>query len=156
VRCDESILICIRCQRPGRECTGPLTGVQFVDTGDNVKERAGAAGAMVIFQVVPSRNHWFPVDQPAGNGNLYQKWHRSSVGPSTLMHAGATLLVERMIAVLKAEDMVPDSCGAEMMDPAKCVGVEHCQLDIKTLCLHIWISHEHARSARPMAAQYMF
>jgi hypothetical protein len=83
VKCDESTPICIRCQQAGRECTGPLTGVQFVDTGDNVKERAGAAGAMVIFQVLPSRNHWFPVDQLAGNGNLYQKWHRSSIGPST-------------------------------------------------------------------------
>ena len=73
-----------------------------------------------------------------------------------VMHAGVTLIVERMIAVLKVEDMVPDSCGAEMMDPAKCVGVEHCQLDIKTLRLRIWMSHEHARSSRPMAAQYMF
>jgi hypothetical protein len=54
-----------------------------------------------------------------------------------VMHAGVTLLVERMIAVLKAEDMVLDSFRAEMMDPAKCLGVEHCQLDIKTLCLRI-------------------
>lgn len=34
------------------------------------------------FQALPSKSMWFSLDRPAGNGSLFQKWHRSSICPT--------------------------------------------------------------------------
>lgn len=40
-----------------------------------------------IFQALPSKSMWFSLDKPAENGSLFQKWHRSSICPSTTVVA---------------------------------------------------------------------
>lgn len=35
-----------------------------------------------VFQALPSKSMWFSLDKPAGNGSLFQKWHRSSICPA--------------------------------------------------------------------------
>lgn len=69
------------------------------------------------------------------------------------MHAGYTLIVERMITALGMQDLVYGACAPSMIDPAVTAGPG--QFDISSLCLRIWMTYEHAWNQRPIGTQFM-
>ena len=68
-------------------------------------------------------------------------------------HAGSSLIVERMVSVLGAQEFVYASCASEMSDSAINTGPG--QIDIQSLCMRVWMTYEHAWSVRPIGSQFM-
>jgi len=80
-------------------------------------------------------------------------YHNSDLAWLVATHAGSSLIVERMMSVLGAQEFVYTSCMSEMSDSAINSGPG--QIDIQSLCMRIWMTYEHAWSVRPIGSQFM-
>jgi hypothetical protein len=69
------------------------------------------------------------------------------------IHAGFSLIVERMVTAINAQDFVYPACAPQMTDPA--INTAPGQIDIQALCLRVWMTYEHAWQQRPIGAQFM-
>lgn len=69
------------------------------------------------------------------------------------MHAACSLIVERMVTAIDAQDFVYPTCAPQMTNPV--INTAPGQIDIQALCLRIWMTYEHAWHQRPIAAQFM-
>lgn len=69
------------------------------------------------------------------------------------MHAGFSLVLERMVTAINAQNFVYPACAPQMTDPA--INTSPGQIDIQALCLRVWMTYEHAWRQRPIGAQFM-
>jgi len=140
-----------------RQCRNDNNPIKLIKTLSTLVElRLGLYEINLKLQAIFNQRKHVRIGQSLRGDDLvslvfqYRNWEMARL---VALHAGTSLIVERMISVLGAQQLVYTSCATEMKDPL--INAEPGQVDIQSLCMRVWMTYEHAWTIRPIGSQFM-